>query len=73
VVHTCNPTHFKGRDWEDHSSRTAWEKMFVRPHLNKKKLGMVVCTCYPNYAGRANRRIIVQGQSKQKYETSKNN
>jgi hypothetical protein len=25
--------------------------MFKRPHLNGKKLGVVVCTCHPSYMG----------------------
>jgi hypothetical protein len=36
-----------GRNREDHSSRPAQAKMFVRPHLK----GMAVCTCNPSYAG----------------------
>jgi hypothetical protein len=27
---------------------SAQAKRFLRPHLNRKKLGMVVCTCHPS-------------------------
>jgi hypothetical protein len=40
----------------------------VIPHLNNnKKLGIVVCSCYPSYTGGISRRITVQvslGQKK---------
>jgi hypothetical protein len=35
-------------------------KKFARPHLNHKKLGMMVCACFPSYTGGVNRRIKVQ-------------
>jgi hypothetical protein len=36
----CNPSYLEGWDPEDHSSRAAQAKKFVRPHLNRgKKLG----------------------------------
>jgi hypothetical protein len=31
--------------------RPAQAKKFTRPHLNGKKLGMVVHTCYPSHHG----------------------
>jgi hypothetical protein len=27
-------------------------KLFARPHLNRKKLSVVVCGCHPNYGGK---------------------
>jgi hypothetical protein len=33
---------------KDYISRPARAKKFVRPHLNGKKLGVVVCTCHPS-------------------------
>jgi hypothetical protein len=33
-------------EWEDRRSRPHTKK-FVRPHLNRKKLGMVLYTCHP--------------------------
>jgi hypothetical protein len=42
--------------WEDertdHSSRTAQAKMFVRLHLNRKKLVMVAHACHPSNGGK---------------------
>jgi hypothetical protein len=26
VAHTCNPSYFGGRDWENNSSRPVWAK-----------------------------------------------
>jgi hypothetical protein len=34
--------------------RPAQAKMFVRPHLNGKKLGMVVLACHPSYGKKHN-------------------
>jgi hypothetical protein len=49
MVHACNPSFSGDGDQEDHSSRTAWAKKIVRPHLNKKKLGLVAHNCHPSY------------------------
>jgi hypothetical protein len=46
VAHICNPNYLGGWGWEDHSSRPAQTKKFVRHHLNGKKLAMVACTCH---------------------------
>jgi hypothetical protein len=39
VVHTYNPRHLGGLDQEDHDSRPARTKKFMRSHLKGKKLG----------------------------------
>jgi hypothetical protein len=36
VAHTYNPSYTGGRDQEDHGSKPAWAKLFVRPYLKKK-------------------------------------
>jgi hypothetical protein len=41
-----------GIDQENHSSRSAWAKKFMRPHLNQW-WGMVAYACHP-------KRIVVQ-------------
>jgi hypothetical protein len=52
VAHTCNPSYLGGQDL-DHSSRLAWvKKKFMRPHLNRKKLGVVMCICHLSYSGK---------------------
>jgi hypothetical protein len=31
------------------SFQASQAKMFIRPHLNRKKLGVVACACHPSY------------------------
>jgi hypothetical protein len=40
------PSFADGWDGEDHGSRPSWAKKFLRPHFNREKLGVVVCTCH---------------------------
>jgi hypothetical protein len=35
VAHTCNPSYSGGRDQEDHGCKPAWEKLLLRPYLEK--------------------------------------
>jgi hypothetical protein len=49
VAHTCNPSYLGGRDREDCDLRLACAKKSMRPHLNRKKLGVVACACYHSY------------------------
>jgi hypothetical protein len=49
VAHTFNPGYLGCRDWEDHGCRPVQIKEFAGYHLNGKELGVVVCTCHPNY------------------------
>jgi hypothetical protein len=44
-----NPSYSKGRDLEDHSSRTAWAKGLQDSIFSTdKKLSVVVHVCHPN-------------------------
>jgi hypothetical protein len=43
-----------------------WAKKFMRLHLNRKKLGMVVHTCYPSYCGKHKMGELGPGQPGQK-------
>jgi hypothetical protein len=45
------------------------QKKFMKPHLNRKKQGMVACACHPSYRGSINKRIMVQMGPKQKSKT----
>jgi hypothetical protein len=35
-AHACNHSYSGGGDQEDHSSKAAWTKQFLRPYLEKK-------------------------------------
>jgi hypothetical protein len=39
-------------DWEDPNSRLVQAKIFMRPHLNGKKLGVVAHICHPRASGK---------------------
>jgi hypothetical protein len=56
VVHVCNPSHLRDGDQEDHSLKMVQG----RPHLNKKKMGVVVYACHSSYRESASRRIMMQ-------------
>jgi hypothetical protein len=43
MVHACNPNYLGGSDCEDHGSKPAQAKLFVRPHINGKKLACGEC------------------------------
>jgi hypothetical protein len=47
----CNPSYVGSRDREDHSLRTASEKL-VKPHLNKKSWVLWCHTYHPKVHGR---------------------
>jgi hypothetical protein len=46
------PSYAGGWDWKDHSSGPAQAKKYAQPHLNGKKLGMVVMPVIPVMVGR---------------------
>jgi hypothetical protein len=48
MAQDCNL--LRGRDWEDHGSRSAWAKS-LRPHLNQW-LGVVGQACHASYSGK---------------------
>jgi hypothetical protein len=58
MAYTYNPNDVGGRDWEDHSLRTAHGKISETP-LQPIKVSMMY-TCHPNYVEGINRRIPVQ-------------
>jgi hypothetical protein len=49
LTQACNPSYLGGRDWEDHSLRSAWAKSSPDPISTNKKLGVVVHACHSNY------------------------
>jgi hypothetical protein len=60
VAQACIPSYSRGRDCEDHNSRTAWvKKSSKRLHLNQR-LDIMVCICDPSYVESINRRIMVK-------------
>jgi hypothetical protein len=51
-VCVCHPKLHRRLRLGESGFQAAWAKNFARPHLNRKKLGMVAYTCYPSYGGR---------------------
>jgi hypothetical protein len=54
VDHACN-LMYSGRL----QFKASQDKKLVRPHLNQKKLGVVLHSCHPSYTGSINRRIAI--------------
>jgi hypothetical protein len=70
VAHVCNPRNFGGKDEKDHNLTSAQaQKKITETPTSISKLGIVVHTCYPSYAGVINRRITVQTDPGKKHET----
>jgi hypothetical protein len=57
VAYICNPNYSGGDSWKDCSSRPTWAKSSEDPISTNIKLGTVVCTYNPSYAGGIHRKI----------------
>jgi hypothetical protein len=66
VVHTCNHNFLGGWDQEACSLRSAWAKMFISLHLNRKSWSWWYELALPATVGSINRRMVVQSDPGQK-------
>jgi hypothetical protein len=63
VIPAAREVEIKGSQF-----KTSLGKKLARPYF-KNKLHVAAHTCGPSYLGGRSRRIMVHGQSRQKYET----
>jgi hypothetical protein len=64
VVCAYNPSYSKFRDWED----TDYMLLQAKRYISANKLGIVVQTYNPSYAGRIHRRIQFKASPRQKVQ-----
>jgi hypothetical protein len=66
VVHACNLSYSRSRDWEDHSLSQPGQKVDKTP-ISTNKIGIVVVRSFnPSYARSMGRRITAEADSGKK-------